>query len=69
MCVKDTESKNVKAAKTNEGKLKLLSKCAVCDSKKKRFIKNQRADRLINSLGLKKLLSKPKYKVTFFIEF
>ena len=33
--MKDTESKNVKPAKTNEGKPKLLSKCAMCDSKKR----------------------------------
>ena len=50
--MKDTESKNVKPAKTNEGKPKLLSKCAMCDSKKKRFIKNQRTNGLMKSLGL-----------------
>ena len=50
--MKDTESKNLKATKTNEGKTKLLTKCAVWDSKKHRFFKNQRADGLINSLGL-----------------
>ena len=30
---KYTESKNLGAAKTNEAKIKLLSKCAVCDKK------------------------------------
>ena len=41
LCIKDTESKNVKAAKTNSGKLKLLSKCAVCDIKKRDLSKTK----------------------------
>ena len=32
-CRKNTESKNPKVAKTRNGKIMLLSKCAVCDSK------------------------------------
>ena len=36
----------------------LLSKCAVCDSKKLIFIKNQEASRLLSSLGIKTPLSK-----------
>ena len=36
----------------------LLSKCAVCDSKKLRFIKEQDASWLLSSLGIKKSLSK-----------
>ena len=31
----------------------LLSKCAVCDSKKLRFIKEQKARGLLSSLGIK----------------
>ena len=31
----------------------LSSKCEVCDSKKSRFIKEQEASRLLNSLGTK----------------
>ena len=30
---KSTESKNLKVAKTKNGRIMLLSKCAVCDSK------------------------------------
>ena len=33
--MKDTEKKNVKPAKKNEGKIKLLSNCAMWDSKKR----------------------------------
>ena len=36
----------------------VLSKCAVCDSKKSRFIKNQKAKRLLNNLGVRTPLSK-----------
>ena len=36
----------------------LLSKCAVCDSKKLRFIKEQEASGLLSSLVIKKHLSK-----------
>ena len=36
----------------------LLSKCAVCDSKKLIFIKNQETSRLLSSLGIKTPLSK-----------
>ena len=31
----------------------LLSKCAVCDSKKLKFVKEQEANRLLSSLGIK----------------
>ena len=33
-CKKNTESKNPKVVKTKNGRIMLLSKCAVCDSKK-----------------------------------
>ena len=36
----------------------LLSECEVSDSKKSRFIKEQEASGLLNSLGLKTYLSK-----------
>ena len=36
----------------------LLSKCAVCDSKKSKFIKEQEANGLLSSLGIKTPLSK-----------
>ena len=35
----------------------LLSKCAVCDSKKSKFIKEQEANGLLISLGIKTSLS------------
>ena len=38
-CRKNTESKNPKVAKTRNGRIMLLSKCAVRDSKKSKFLK------------------------------
>ena len=36
----------------------LLSKCAICDSKKSKFIKNQEAKGLLSKLGIKTPLNK-----------
>ena len=36
----------------------LLAKCEVCDNKELKFIKEQEASRLLNSLGTKTTLSK-----------
>ena len=36
----------------------LLLKCAICGSEKSKFIKKQEASGILNSLGLKTLLSK-----------
>ena len=40
-CKKNTESKNPKIAKTENERMMLLGKCAVCYSKKSKFIKEQ----------------------------
>ena len=42
-CKKDTENINPRASGTSNGKTMILSKCAICDSKKSRIIKNQEA--------------------------
>ena len=55
---KNTESKNMRFAKTNKRKLMLLSKCALCDRKKLRFIKYQEASGSLYNFGLKTPLSK-----------
>ena len=57
-CRKNTESKNPKVARTKNGRIMLLSKCAMCDSKKSKFIKEQEASGLLISLGIKTPLSK-----------
>ena len=52
-CPKDTESKNPKVTRTKNGRIMLLSKCAVYDSKKSNFIKEKEASGLLSSLGIK----------------
>ena len=51
-CRKNTERKNPKVARAKNGRIMLLSKCAVCDSKKSKFIKQQEASGLLSSLGI-----------------
>ena len=52
-CRKNIESKNSKVAKTKNRRIMLLSKCAVCDNKKSKLIKQQEASGLLSNLGLK----------------
>ena len=47
-----------KAVKTNKGRIMLLLKCAVCDSKKPKFIKEQKIRGLLGSSGMKTPLGK-----------
>ena len=42
-CRKNTENKNLRVANTKRRKPMLLSQCAVCESKKSRFITEQKA--------------------------
>ena len=48
-----TKTKDAKMIKTKNGRLALSSKCAVCGSKKSRFIKEQEAEGLLSNLGIK----------------
>ena len=57
-CRKNTESENPKDVKTKNGRIMLLWKCAVCNSKKSRFIKRQKSSGLTNRLRINALLSK-----------
>ena len=57
-CRKDTENINPKVSKTSNNRIMVLSKCAICRSKKSRFIKNQEAKGLLSNLGMKTTLSK-----------
>ena len=45
--------------KTKNGRLALSSKCAVCGSKKSRFMKEQEAEGLLGNLGIKSLSKIP----------
>ena len=55
---KNTESINSKVSKTSNGKTMILSECAICGSKKSKFIKEQQAKRLLSNLGLRTPLNK-----------
>ena len=57
-CRKNNDSKNPKAPKTITGRIMLLLKCAVCNSKKSKFINEQEASGLLSSLGIKTTLNK-----------
>ena len=57
-CRKNTESKNPKVVRTKNGRIMLLSKCAVCNSKSSKFTKEQKASGLLSSLGIKTVLVK-----------
>ena len=52
-CKKDTENINPRVSNTSNGKTILLSKCAICGSKKSRSIKNQEAEGPLTNLGIK----------------
>ena len=64
-CKKSTENIDPEVPSTSNGKAMILPKCAICDSKKSRFIKNREAKGLLSKLGLKTPLSKVQYWVIF----
>ena len=49
---------NPRVSKTSNGRTMLLWKCAICDCKKSRFIKNQEGKGLLSSLGVRTPLTK-----------
>ena len=55
---KNTESKYLKFVRTKNGRIMLLPKCKVCDSKKTKFIKEQEASRLLSSIAINAPLNK-----------
>ena len=55
---KNTKSINPRVSKINNGKTKMLSKFAICGSKKSIFIKKQETSETLSSLGLKTPLSR-----------
>ena len=56
-CRKNTENINPRVSKTSNGRTMILSKCAICGSKKSRFIKKQEAKGLLSKLDIKTPLS------------
>ena len=52
-CKKNTENIDPEVASSSNGRTMILSKCALCGSKKSRFIKNQVAKRLLSKFPRK----------------
>ena len=57
-CRKNTENINPKVSKTINVKTMILSKCAICGSKKSKHIKEQEVKALLSNLGIKTQLNK-----------
>ena len=57
-CKKHTKNIDPQVSRTSNGKLMILSKCAICDGRKSKFIKKQDAKGILSSLGIKTPLSK-----------
>ena len=60
-CRKNTESKILKVIRTKNRRIMLLSKCAVCDSKKSKFIQEHEASELLKDSEIKTSLNKILY--------
>ena len=60
-CRKNTENINLRVSKTINYKTMILLKCAICGSKKSKFVKKQEAKGILTSLGFKTGL----YKIPF----
>ena len=57
-CRKHAENIDPKISSSSNGRAMVLSKCAICGSKKSGFIKNQEVKGLLSNLGIKTPLSK-----------
>ena len=58
MCKKNSENIDPEISSSSNGRAMILSKCAICGSKKSRFIKNQEAKGLLSNLGIRTPLNK-----------
>ena len=57
-CKKYTKNINPQVSSTSNGKIMILSKCAICGSKKSKFVNKQETKVLLSKLGIKTPLSK-----------
>ena len=65
-CRNYTETFNPKIVRNRQNRLMIQSNCAVCYSKKSRFIKEQKSMGILSTLGIKTPLSKvPLLNVLF----
>ena len=57
-CRKYIKNINPQVSSTSDGKIMILSRCAICNAKKCKFIKKKGAKGLLSKLGIKTPLSK-----------
>ena len=57
-CRKYTKNTNARIVKTKNNRSMIQSNCAICNSKKSRFIKEHQAGGLLSNLGIKTPLNK-----------
>ena len=65
-CGKNAEIINPRVSKTSNGKTMILSKCAICGSKKSRFINKHEVIEIFSNLVIKTPLSEIPLLVDFF---
>ena len=58
VCTDYTKNNNLKIVRNRQNRLMIQSNCAICGSKKSRFIKEQQAMGISSNLGIKTPLSK-----------
>ena len=61
-CRKNTKNINPKISENSNGKTMILSNCIICGTKKSKFIKKQKANGLLSSLGIKRPLIHLSFK-------
>ena len=65
-CKKNTNNKDAKMMKTENGRFIISSKSDVCGSKKSKFMNDQEAEGFLSNLGIKTYLSEiPLLNVLF----
>ena len=53
VCKKNTENEDAKMVKSKNNKIMLMSRCAVCDNEKSKFVREQDAKGLLSNLAIK----------------
>ena len=66
VCRKYTKNVNPKIVRNKQNRSMIQSNCAICGSKKSRFIKEQQAVGILSNLGIKTPLSKVPLLNIFF---
>ena len=66
VCKKYTENTNPKIVRNRQNRLMIQSNCAICGSKRSRFIKEQKASGILSNLGIQTPLSKVPLLIILF---